>query len=384
MTQDSQTPDQPTDGDAAPEKPSRGLSPRARMILLVIVVLLVLGVGLWFAYHELRGKYYQETNDAQVRADMVTIAPRVSGYVSELLVRDNQDVAAGQPLLRIESRDYEARQAQADAQIAEARAGADNIRATIREQQATIGQAQAQLAEARAKAAYDAAQVARYTPLAASGAERREQLAELKSTAQQSAARVRALEAALATQQRRVATLQSQIEQFDAQAQSARAQRASANVNLDATLLRAPIAGRIGDRTVTSGQFVQPGLRLMSVVPLDKLYVVANFKETQIGLIRPGQPATIHVDALDGAELHGRVSSISPGTGAQFSLLPPENATGNFTKIVQRVPIRIEIDATPEARRLLVPGLSVTVTVDTISAKDAPAKIRAEQAGNSH
>jgi len=379
MTQDSQTEDQPAENGAS--KPAGRLSPRARMILLIVAVAAVLGVGIWFAYHELRGKYYEETNDAQVRADMVTIAPRVAGYVSELLVKDNQDVTAGQPLLRIEARDYEARQAQAEAQIAVARAGADNIRASIREQQATIAQARAQLAQARAKASYDAAQVARYTPLAASGAERREQLAELRSTAEQSAAQVRALEAALAMQERRVATFQSQIEQFDAQAESARAQRASANVDLSATLLRAPIAGRVGDRTVTTGQFVQPGLRLMSLVPLDKLYIVANFKETQIGLIRPGQPATISIDALDGTEIHGRVSSISPGTGAQFSLLPPENATGNFTKIVQRVPIRIEIDATPEARQLLVPGLSVTVTVDTISAKDAPRRIQAEQAG---
>ncbi len=129
---------------------------------------------------------------------------------------------------------------------------------------------------------------------------------------------------------------------------------------------------------MTVGQFVQPGMRLMSIVPLDKLYVVANFKETQLGLIRPGQPATIKVDALDGAQLRGQVSSIMPGTGAQFSLLPPENATGNFTKIVQRVPIRIEILASAEARRLLVPGLSVTVTVDTISAKDSADRIKHE------
>jgi len=381
MTQDSHTEDRPVEDSAVQDKPARRLSPRARMVLLVGAIALVVGIGIWFAYHEMRGKYYQETNDAQVRADMVTVAPRVAGYVSELLVRDNQDVTAGQPLLRIEARDYEARQAQADAQIAVARAGADNIRATIREQQSSIEQARAQLTQARVKASYDAAQVQRYTPLAQSGAERGEQLAALRAAAAQSAAQVRGLEAALAVQQRRVATLQSQIEQFDAQAQSAQAQRTTATVDLDATLLRAPTAGRVGDRTVTSGQFVQPGMRLMSLVPLDKLYVVANFKETQIGLIRPGQPATISIDALDGTTIHGRVSSISPGTGAQFSLLPPQNATGNFTKIVQRVPIRIEIDATPEARRMLVPGLSVTVTVDTIAAKDAPDRIQAEQAG---
>jgi membrane fusion protein (multidrug efflux system) len=361
-------------------KPARRLSGRTRFILLVVAAVAVLGGIAWFAYYQMRGKYYEETNDAQIRADMVTVAPRVAGYVSEVLVNDNQDVTAGQPLVRIDARDYEARQAQADAQIAIARAAVENVQASIREQRATIDQTRAQLAEARAKAAYDAAEVARYAPLVETGAERREQLAQLRSTAAQSAARVRAQEAALTVQQRRVATLESQIRQSEAQGQSARAQRTSANVDVNAALIRAASNGRIGDKTVTPGQFVQPGTRLMSIVPLDKLYVVANFKETQLGLIRPGQPATIAVDALDGAELHGRVASIMPGTGAQFSVLPPENATGNFTKIVQRVPVRIEIVASPETRRLLVPGLSVTVTVDTISAKDAPARVENEQA----
>ncbi len=141
-------------------------------------------------------------------------------------------------------------------------------------------------------------------------------------------------------------------------------------------MLRAPIAGRVGDKTVTVGQFVSAGTRLMSLVPLDKLYVVANFKETQLALMRVGQPATIKVDALDGTELVGRVESLSPGTGAQFSLLPPQNATGNFTKITQRVPVRIALDATPAVRALLVPGLSVTVTVDTIGAKGDLKRIR--------
>jgi membrane fusion protein (multidrug efflux system) len=253
------------------------------------------------------------------------------------------------------------------------------VRASLREQDAAITQTQALLAQARAKARYDAAEVARYAPLAASGAERTETLAQLRSTAEQSAAQVRAQEAALAMQQRRIGTLESQIRQSNAQADNARAQRTTANVDLDATLLRASTDGRVGDRTVTPGQFVQPGMRLMSIVPMSKLYIVANFKETQIGRMRPGQPATIKVDALDGAVLRGTVSSLSPGTGAQFSLLPPENATGNFTKIVQRVPVRVEIANTAETRKLLVPGLSVTVTVDTISAKDAPDRISAEQ-----
>jgi len=160
----------------------------------------------------------------------------------------------------------------------------------------------------------------------------------------------------------------------------ARAQLASANVNVGSTILRAASDGRVGDKTVRVGQFVQPATRLMSLVPLSKLYVTANFKETQIGLMRVGQPARISVDALDGVDIVGHVESISPGTGAQFSLLPPQNATGNFTKIVQRVPVRVAIDAGPDARKLLVPGLSVTVTVDTIGASGEMKRIADQEA----
>jgi len=190
---------------------------------------------------------------------------------------------------------------------------------------------------------------------------------------------VRAQEAALQTQERRIAAYQAQIRQADAQGQAAKAQLTAAQVDVDAAEITAPIDGRVGDKTVNAGQYVTPGTRLMSVVPIGKLYVTANFKETQLALMRPGQPATLSVDALGGTELVGHVASIAPGTGAQFSLLPPENATGNFTKITQRVPVRIEFDATPDALRLLVPGLSVNVTVNTISAKGELDRLQKEQ-----
>jgi membrane fusion protein (multidrug efflux system) len=169
------------------------------------------------------------------------------------------------------------------------------------------------------------------------------------------------------------------VKQGLAQAQAARAQQTAADVDLNATLIRAAIDGRVGDKTVEVGQYAGTGTRLMSLVPLDKLYITANFKETQLALMRPGQPVEIKVDALDGIALKGRVASFSPGTGAQFSLLPPQNATGNFTKITQRVPVRIALEATPQTRRLLVPGLSVEVTVDTSSAKDDIERLRDEQ-----
>jgi membrane fusion protein, multidrug efflux system len=365
------------DGDSEADR--KGLSGRTKLILIVVAILVLLAAGLWYWRHQTYGRYFQETNDAQIRADAVAIAPRVNGYVAEVLVSDNEDVRAGQPLVRIDARDYQAQVEQARAQIAQAQAGIENAQASISEQRAAIDQAEAQLAAARTKAAHDAAEVARYAPLAAAGAETRQQLAQLRLAAAQSAQQVRQQAAAVEMQRRRLRTIDTQIRQSEAQARGSRAQLASADVNLGATMLRAPVAGRVGDKSVTPGQYVQAGTRLMSLVPLGQLYVVANFKETQLALMRPGQPAKIAVDALSGTELNGRVVSLSPGTGAQFSILPPENATGNFTKIVQRVPVRIAIEASPAARRLLVPGLSVTVTVDTRNAKGELERIEAQQ-----
>ncbi len=292
------------------DKPKRKLSGRAKLILLVLAAVVLIGGGLWFLRYQSTGKFMQETNDAYLRADLVTIAPKVSGYIAEVLVRDNEDVAAGQPLVRVDPRSYRAQAAQAEAQIAQAEASADSSRAQIRQQRAAIEQARAQLAAAEAKAAYDAAEVRRFTPLAASGAESKQQLAQLRATADQSAANVRAQAAALAAQQRQIGTLESQIGQARAQRQGAQAQLAAASVDVGATILRAPVAGRIGDKTVTVGQFATAGTRLMSVVPLSQIYITANFKETQLALMRPGQPATIAVDALDGTELRGRVASV--------------------------------------------------------------------------
>jgi membrane fusion protein (multidrug efflux system) len=176
----------------------------------------------------------------------------------------------------------------------------------------------------------------------------------------------------------RSAAQRSAAQRSTAQRGTARAQLARASTDLGAVEIRSSIEGVVADKAVRAGQYVQPATRLMSVVPVDQLYIEANFKETQVALMRVGQPVTIKVDALDGAELRGRVASFSPGTGAQFSLIPPENATGNFTKIVQRVPVRISIEAGPEARRVLRPGLSVEVTVDTIGAKGSRDRIEQE------
>lgn len=360
---------------AAPTEAPNGqakkrLSPRARLILRTLMAAVVIVVIGWFIYYQLRGKYLEGTNDAFVYADSVTVAPKVSGYVEQVYVADNQDVKSGQPLARIDARDYAAQTAQSKAQIDVATATEDAAKASLQEQKAAIAQAQAQLSSAEEDARYAAAEVDRYTPLAASGAETRERLTTLRNQAAQSKATVAARRAALDAAQLRVNSIAAQVRQAQAQGETAHAQFDAANVNLGSTEIRASVAGRIGDKQVRVGQFVAAGTRLMTVVPND-FYVVANFKETQIGAMRIGQPATVKIDALPGVSFTGHVESISPGTGAQFSLLPPQNATGNFTKIVQRVPVRIAVDASPENRKVFVAGLSVSAEVNTAAREQA-------------
>ena len=307
------------------------------------------------------------------------VAPKSGGYVEEVFVADNQTVKQGDPLFRIGPRDYTARVLQAQAQIDMAAASAQGLRAQISEQQASAAAARAQLASAESDLRFARTIRDRYEALAATGAESRETYAEKRSQFERAEAAVATRRAQLLSAQRRVGTLQAQVGQALAQAEGGEAQRSAADTDLKSTILRASIDGRVGNKTVQLGQFVQPGMRAMSIVPVEKLYIQANFKETQLGLVRVGQPVTIEVDALSGIELHGKVESIAPGTGAQFSLLPPENATGNFTKIVQRVPVRISLDAAPATRALLAPGMSVTVSVDTRSARDSLDKAEREQ-----
>ncbi|MBK4738042.1 HlyD family secretion protein [Noviherbaspirillum pedocola] len=365
--------------DNAPKKPSPLKRRGVRIALLAVALVAIAGGIFWLIHHETVGKYIQGTDDAYIDADMVTVAPKVGGYVEAVLVSSNQEVKAGQPLVKIDPRDYQAQVAQFQAQIDIAKANADALRAGIGEQQSAINEARARLAAAQANAAYALAEEKRYAPLARIGAETNETLSAKRNQAKQAGDQAAMARAALASAEKRIASLHAQIRQAEAQGETASAQLAAAKVSLESAVVTSSIAGRIGDLTVRVGQFVQPGTRMMSVVPVDRLYLTANFKETQIGLMRTGQPAEIKIDALSGIKLRGRVESIAPGTGAQFSLLPPQNATGNFTKIVQRVPVRIAIEASPEIRRVLVPGLSATVKVNTINAKNEKARMEDSQ-----
>ncbi len=359
------------------DRQKAGRSKTALWVFAIVALLVVGCAACWLYYYETRGKYFESTNDAYVEADMVTIAPKVSGYVDEVYIGNNDTVRAGQPLLHIDAREYSAQVAHLTAQVAVAHANADNVQASIREQQAAVEQARAEIALALTEANYTSNQVARYEPLVATGAESAERLTTLRKEAEAAAGKLSVSQAALTVAERRAESLAAQVREAAAQEESAKAQLAAANVLLESATIRASADGKVGDKTVQLGHFVQAGTRLMSIVPMSDIYVTANFKETQIGRMQPGQAVTIAVDALPGVKINGRVASISPGTGAEFSLIPPQNATGNFTKIVQRVPVRISIEAAPDQRRVLVPGLSVTVTADTFAKVKAAANVTA-------
>lgn len=346
-------------------------------VMLSVGAVLLIGALVWGVRWWTVGRFIEGTDDAYLQADSVTVAPKVAGYVAEVFVADNQAVSAGEPLVRLDGRQYQAILEQARAAIAARKADIERSEAEMLQQKASIQQVRAQLVGARASEEHAIEEVKRYEPLVATGAETTERLADLKNARNQAAATVAADIAAVQAAERQPAATQAQIDQARAQLEAAEASVRQAQLDMSDTVVRSTLAGRVGDRTVRVGQYAQPGTRLMTIVPVQDIYLVANFKETQIGLMRAGQPATIHVDAL-GADLHGTVDSFSPGTGSQFALLPPQNATGNFTKIVQRVPVRIHVDMGQETRKVLVPGLSVTVNVDTRSGREAQKRVERE------
>ena len=362
------------------EAPEAKAGPSRRLVLLGIAAVLLIAGAIWGVRWWTVGRFIESTDDAYLQADSVTIAPKVSGYVAEVYVVDNQTVKAGDPLVRLDRRQYQAVLEQANATIAARKADIARGAAELLQQQANIAQARAQLEGARSTETHSIQEVKRYEPLVATGAETNEKLADLVNARNQAAASVAADVAALQSAERQPATTQAQIEQSRAQLEAAEASFRQAQLDTQDTIVRSTLDGRVGDRTVRVGQYAQPGTRFMTIVPVQDVYLEANFKETQIGLMRTGQPAAIHVDALSGTELHGTVVSFSPGTGSQFALLPPQNATGNFTKIVQRVPVRIHIDAGQETRNVLVPGLSVTVKVDTRSGQESAKRLERENA----
>ncbi len=318
------------------------------------------------------------TDDAYLQADSTTVAPKVRGLVSEVLVRDNQAVRAGQPLIRIDAEEFDARAASAAADLQDAQAKLAGARAALTSLDAEEALAASQVRAAQtAILSSDAQNVrasadrARYEHLAASGAVARRdadlyraQALSAGSDADHSRAELLVSRDQAAVVRARRPDLQASVSQAQAGVARARAALELARQDQGHALIRAPIDGMVGDRQAQVGDYVQPGTRLMTLVPTRALYVTANFKETQTGRMLVGQPATVQVDALPGRRLRGHVESFAPGSGSQFSLLPYEPGTGNFTKVVQRVPVRIRLDPGQErdlAR--LRPGLSVVAKV---------------------
>lgn len=338
---------------------------RTRILFGLMAFLVIACGGVYGRHWYLVGRFLESTNNAYLRADQVAMAPRVSGQVSDIYVRDNEAVAAGQPLLKIDARRYEMTVRQARATVAAREADVAKSEADLRQQDAVIAQAEADVKTAEATAELADKEFGRAAALVVRGFATQQKNEQTESALAQARSTVNLKQAVRDAARQQVATLKAQLAQAQAQLAAAKETLSQAEIDLNDTVLRSPIAGRVGDRTVQLGQFAQPGMRLLTIVPTQQIYLVANFKETQVQNMQPGQPVEISVDAYPDLALTGTVDSFAPGTGAQFALLPPENATGNFTKIVQRVPVRIRLNAPERAAPAFVPGLSVEVSVNT-------------------
>jgi membrane fusion protein (multidrug efflux system) len=368
------TADDPAESPAKAKAGGIGKLLKRRTLIAVATALAVAAAGVGLILAPVSS---ESTDDAYVGSDATTVAPKVRGLVAEVLVRDNEIVRAGEPLVRIDPEEFDAKVANARAQLADADAGVANARAALVSLDAEEGLAAANVIAARtairsANAQSDraVADSRRYDALVGSGAVSVRDADSIRAgavTAQQDVARSVALlnvskESQRVTFARRAALLAA-VQKAQATVQAARAALDLALQDQRNSLVVAAVDGVVGNRQVQQGDYVQPGSRLLTLVPLHGLYVTANFKETQTARMRPGERATVKIDALPHQALTGVVESLAPGSGSQFSLLPFEPGTGNFTKIVQRVPVRIRFDAGQPDLSLLRPGLSVTAKV---------------------
>ncbi|TMJ14510.1 MAG: HlyD family secretion protein [Alphaproteobacteria bacterium] len=310
------------------------------------------------------GRYLESTDDAYVKADSTIISPKVSGYIAQVLVGDNQPVKAGQLLARIDDRDFKAALDQAHADVAASEAAVRNLEAQIALQQPIIEQGTADVAAAEANLQFAQEEQVRYDGLMKTGSGTIQRAQQTDAALREKIAQLQHGKSGLLAAQRKVDVLTTERAKAVAQLDRARAVEAQAALNLSYTKITAPVEGTVGARSLRVGQFVQAGTQLMAVVPLDGVYVVANFKETQLTHVRNGQPVKIQIDSFHGTKLRGHVDSLSPASGLEFALLPPDNATGNFTKIVQRVPVKFVLDD-HTLTGLLRPGMSAEPTVDT-------------------
>lgn len=326
------------------------------------------------------GRYLESTDDAYVKADSTIISPKVSGYIADVLVADNQPVKAGQLLARIDDRDFRTALHQAHADVAGSEAAVRNLDAQIALQQPVIEQGTADVTAAEATLQFAQEERSRYDDLMKSGSGTIQRAQQTDATLREKIAQLQHGKSGLLAAERKVDVLTTDRAKAVAQLDHARAVEAQAALNLSYTEITAPVDGTVGARSLRVGQFVQAGTQLMAVVPLDAVYVVANFKETQLTHVRNGQPVEIRIDSFHGTKLRGHVDSLSPASGLEFALLPPDNATGNFTKIVQRVPVKIVLDD-HSLTGLLRPGMSAEPTVDTKATVVAEREAKSQLAG---
>ena len=327
---------------------------------------LAVGVLVYLLAPEVFGKKPQQsTNDAFVSADFTLVAPRVAGFIKEVLVEDNQRVQAGQLLALIDDRDFRAAAQAADADTLVARAQLQNARATLERQTSVIAQTQATVVAAKAEQAFAEHELNRYNHLAGVGAGTVQNAQQARTRIDQAGARLANATAVLAAERKQVEILTAQRDAAEGGLKRAQAALEMASFQLSYTRIVAPVDGMVGERAVRVGAYVTPGSKILAVVPLAQAYVLGNFQETQLTDVQPGQDVVVRVDSLGGEALTGRVQSIAPATGVTFAAVKPDNATGNFTKVVQRIPVKIILDpGQPLAQRLRV-GMSVEASIDT-------------------
>jgi membrane fusion protein (multidrug efflux system) len=349
---------------AAPAK-TRPTFGRKGLALAGLALALTLGGAGYGRYWWTVGRFIETTDDAYVGGNITAVSPHVAGFVAQILVRDNQHVRAGQLLIRLDGRDFQAALDHARAAVVARRAALAGLEAQYALRQAMIREAAANLDAKAARARFAGEDAVRYRDLALTGFGTRRNAERAAAASKAARSETRSARAELAAARQQLTVLGAEIAAARAGLAQAEADLRTARLNLGYTEIRAPIDGYIGNRSAQVGAYVASGAYLLSVIPAHGLWVDANFKEDQLAHMRPGQAATVVADVLPGKIFHGHVQSLAPAAGAVFSVIPPENATGNFTKIVQRVPVRIALDGGEARLGRLRPGLSATVRVDT-------------------
>jgi membrane fusion protein (multidrug efflux system) len=338
--------------------------------LLALACAVVLATCSYGYYWWTFARFFEETDDAYVGGNVTPIAPHIAGFIADIAVTDNQQVKAGQVLVRLDDRDVRAAADHAAAILDQRQATLAGLQAKYTLQQSIIEQADADVGSKTAQAAFAKLDAERYHMLALSDSGSRQNEQRTSSLDKQSQAAVASAQAGLAAAKQQLGVLDAQIAEAGAAVAQAKADLRTAQLNLSYVEIRSPIDGFVGNRAARVGSYVSPGAYLLTIVPAHDLWVDANFKEDQLERMRAGQAATIVADTLPGHVFRGHLQNLAPATGAVFSIIPPENATGNFTKIVQRVPVRIALDDDDPALRMIRPGLSTTVSIDTRPASE--------------